>query len=159
MTTPRKWYLATWPPLAWAETLIKGVGQVIGIIALVSAFSGAGFAVPSGVRLAQTIVMGILALGLTVGIADRIQYREIISMVFILTNNLAHWGIVLALLAGNDRYLLPFAVIFLVGDLVKVVFIRVHQFTVGELPQKVIYGLVSVYLVGYALVLILELFK
>ena len=34
MTTPRKWYIATWPPLAWAETLIKVVGQVIGIIAL-----------------------------------------------------------------------------------------------------------------------------
>lgn len=155
MQTPQKWYVATWPPLAWVETLIKAIGQLIGIIALMRAFSGEGFALPGGVRLVQTIVMGILALGLTVGIADRIRYREIVSMIFIIPNNFAHWGIVLSLLAGQTQYLMPFAAIFLLGDLVKLAFIRVNRFTVGEYPQAVIYGLTLVYVVGYAVVLLL----
>lgn len=156
-SNPSAWHIASWPPLAWVETGIKAVGQVIGVIALIRAFSGGGFALPEGVRLVQTIVMAILSLGLTVAIADRIRYREIISMIFVIPNSLAHWGIVLALLAGQSQYLVPFAALFLVGDIVKLVFIRVHQFTVGEFPQKVIYGLTSVYVVGYALVLLLEL--
>lgn len=156
-SNPSAWHVARWPLLAWVETAIKVVGQVFGIMALISAFSGEGFALPGGVRLVQTIIMAILALGLTVAIADRIRYREIISMIFVIPNNFAHWGIVLALLAGQTQYLAPFAALFLLGDIVKLVFIRVHQFTVGEFQLKVMYGLTSVFVVGYALVLLLEL--
>jgi hypothetical protein len=40
----------------------------------------------------------VLSLGLLVAIYDRILEREIIAMVFVILNNLGHWGITAALL-------------------------------------------------------------
>jgi hypothetical protein len=159
MKSTTRWHVATWPPLAWVETIIKGIGQIIGIWALVSSFSTGDFATPQGIRLVQTILMTVLAWGLSVGILDRIRYREIISMVFILTNNLAHWGIVLSFLFGQNQFLIPFTLFFLIGDLVKIIFIRVNRFTVGNFSQTILYGLTSFYVLGYLVIFFLELIK
>jgi hypothetical protein len=44
----------------------------------------------------------------------------------------------------------------LAGDLVKLVFLRVHDFAVRDTPKAVLYGLTLVYVVGYLAILVLE---
>ena len=57
-------------------------------------------------------------------------------------------------------WLLPaYAGLMLLGDLVKLVFLKAHSFTVRNTPPAVMYGLTSVWAAGYLLILILELFR
>lgn len=130
----------------------------IGISAGVLAFSAANITIPTGLRLLQFIILTILSLGLLAAIFDRIADREIIAMIFVVVNNLGHWGMVLGLAAGSER-LLIFAGLMLLGDLVKIWFIRAHDFTVRDFSSKVLYGLTFFYLGGYALLLILEFLR
>jgi hypothetical protein len=163
-SSPQKsWYIANWSPLGWLETAIKLVALMVAMIAL-SVTSGT-FSSPSGARLVQVIVLVILSLGLTAGIADRYQQREIIAMLFIVINNVGHWGMVYALLTkvASDgsltaKNLMPiFAGLMLLGDLVKLVWLRVSGHTQDGYPQSVLYGLVGVYVVGYIIILLLAL--
>lgn len=109
----------------------------MGIVALVQALSGSTFARPNGLRLVQ---------------------REIVAMVFVLINDLGHWGMVYALLTvpGPVALLLAFAALMLAGDLVKLVFLRVHDFKVRDRSQATLYGLTLVYVAGYLAILLLE---
>lgn len=79
-------------------------------------------------------------------------------MVFVLINNLGHWGMVYALLTvpGPVALLLAFAALMLAGDLVKLVFLRVHDFKVRDRSQATLYGLTLVYVAGYLAILLLE---
>lgn len=76
-------------------------------------------------------------------------------------NNLGHWGMVLALVSeqGPGSRLVPFAALMLLGDVVKLVFIRVHDFQVRDTPRSVLYGLTLFYVAGYVSLLILELLR
>jgi hypothetical protein len=44
----------------------------------------------------------------------------------------------------------------LVGDLLKLVFLAVSDFTVRDTPRSVLYGLTLVYVVGYIVILALQ---
>ena len=155
----KRWHVASWPPLAWLETVIKLAAITIGIIALVQALSGGAFDPPGGLQLAQLIILAVLSLGLLFAIFDRLVEREIVAMVFVLLNNLGHWGMVVALsfAPGPGRLLLAFAGLMLLGDLVKLVFLKVHDFSVRDTPKAMLYGLTSAYVVGYALIVLFEL--
>jgi hypothetical protein len=141
------------------ETLIKLAALVLGVIALVQALSGGVFALPGGLRLVQLVILALLSLGLVGAIFDRLALREIVAMIFVILNNLGHWGMVLALASepGPGGLVLAFAGLMLLGDLVKLVFLKVHDFSVRDLPKVVLYGLTSVYIVGYLVILLLEL--
>lgn len=175
-TNQRGWHIANWTALGWLETAIKAVAIVIGIFALVKSISVGAFALPWGLRFFQLIVMTTLALGLVAAIFDRLRERELISMIFVLFNNLAHWGIVSMMLVTRKEgslvfvidpepipeshaLLIAFCALMLLGDLVKIVFIKTTNFTVRNVPSAVLYGLTSFYLVGYAVILILEYFR
>lgn len=146
----RGWHVAEWPPLAWLGTIIKLVAIVIGIIAGGQALFDSTFALPDGLRLAQLIILAVLSLGLVAAIFDRLADREIVAMVFVLLNNLGHWGMVVALASEpGPGWMLPaFAALMLLGDLVKLVFLKVHDFGVRDTPAVVLYGLTSFYVVG-----------
>lgn len=156
--TEKRWYVASWPPLAWLETGIKLVAIVVGVVALVQALSTGVFVVPGGVRLAQLAVLGLLSLGLLAAALDRVIEREIVSMVFVVLNNLGHWGMVITLATEpGPGVLLPlFAGLMLAGDAVKLVFLRAHDFEVKNTPHSVLFGLTSAYVVGYLVVLLLD---
>jgi hypothetical protein len=158
MTTAKSWHVAKWPPLAWLETGLKLVALIIGVGTAVSALSSGTFSFPSGIRLVQFIILVVLSLGLVAAIFDRLADREIVALGFVVLNNLGHWGMVLVLAsgltAGNSVWL--FAGFMLLGDLVKLWFIKAANFTVRDYPQRVLYGLTLVYVVGYAVILLLE---
>ena len=186
----RGWHVANWTGLGWLETAIKAVAILIGLFALVKSISVGRFALPSGLRVVQLIVMAVLALGLVAAIFDRFKDREIIAMIIVIFNNLAHWGMVLLLLAyvnispmpsrqitgidgslgislytpntfeeGTGQILIYFCVLLLLGDIVKIVFIKTTNFKVRNVSNAVLYGLTSFSIVGYAAILILELIK
>jgi hypothetical protein len=159
---PRKqWYVAKWPPLAWLETGIKLVALAIGLLAFFEALSAGEFALPSGLRLAQLLVMALLSLGLVAAILDRLVEREVVAMVIVILNNLGHWGMTMALASVQDlgSSLIAFAALMLVGDLVKLLFLKLHDFQVRDTPRGVLYGLTAFYTLGYATLLILELMR
>ena len=152
------WYIAKWSPLAWLETIIKSIAILIGIAALANALSNGTFELPSGVRLAQFVVLGIRCLGLVAGIFDRLSRREIVSMVFVLFNNLGHWGLLIALafVPPPIALLVYFSVLMLAGDLVKLASFKVDNFTQSGVSPATLYGLTGFYIVGYAILLALE---
>jgi len=157
----KNWYVARWPFLAWLETVIKLVALGIGIAAFVRSVSLGGLMLPVGIQLVQFIGLGFLSLGLLVAISSRLKEREIVAMVFVIINNLGHWGMTISLASKYPVHnsLLAFCSLMLIGDLVKIVFIRVHHFSVRDLPWKVVFGLISIYLFGYAAILILEFMR
>jgi hypothetical protein len=160
MSSPKTWHMAKWHPLAWLETGIKLVGLGIGVGTAVATLTDPTFAFPTGLRLVQFVVLVFLSLGLVAAIFDRLADRELIAMGFVVLNNLGHWGMVLALASaqelGNAVWL--FAGLMLLGDLVKLWFIKVANFTVRDFPQRTLYILTGMYVVGYSLILLLELF-
>jgi len=159
MTTAKKWHVADWSPLGWLETGIKLAGLVAAIIALLQALSGGTSASPEGARLVQVIVQIILSLLLVGAIFDRIMEREIIAMIFVVINNIGHWGMVYALLTqpGPGILLVIFAGLFLVGDLVKIRWIVANQISMRGYPPRVLVGLTSIFVIGYAILLVLAL--
>ena len=159
MNTTKSWYVANWAPLAWLETALKLVALVVGMTTAVSVIRNGELAFPSGLELVQFIILVVLSLGLLAAIYDRVQDREIVAMVFVILNNLGHWGMVLALtavsLTRSSNAIWLFASFMLLGDLVKLWFIKTEDFTVRDYPQRVLYGLTLVYVVGYVLILVL----
>lgn len=157
---PRQWYFANYPALAWVETVIKAAAMVVGIVALFISLAKGSFALPAGYRFAELIVMTILSTGLVAAIFDRLIEREIVAMVFVIFNNLAHWGIVASLvfLQEANPYLVPFCALMAIGDMVKTIFIKAHSFQVRDLPQFILFALTAIYMAGYIIVLTLELF-
>jgi hypothetical protein len=157
----RQWYVANYPKLAWMETVIKALAMIVGITALTMSLFKGTFALPTGVRFAELIVMAVLAIGLVAAIFDRILDHEIVAMIFVLFNNLAHWGIVISMLFLREAnpYLVPFCALMAVGDMVKTIFLRAHSFQVRDIPQFILFGLTALYLAGYTIVLTLELYR
>ncbi len=61
--------------------------------------------------------------------------------------------------AGVTAPVALFAALMLLGDLVKILFIRRHSFTVRGYSPALLYGLTSTYILGYAALLLLEWLK
>ncbi len=157
--TSKQWHIGDWSALGWLETGIKLIAFIAAILALINALSNETFSAPSGVRLIQVIVLAVLSLGLTVGIVDRYSQREIIAMIFILINNLAHWGMVYALLTvpGPGNLILVFTALMILGDLVKIFWLYVSGYTQNGYPQSILYGLTGTFVVGYLIIFLLAL--
>lgn len=157
-TTPQKqWRFDNWGTLGWLESAIKLVAFTIAILAGIRAIGSGSLVLPAGEQLAQFIIMAILALGLLVAIYDRILEREIFAMGFVLLNNLAHWGMVLALASTINAPVIPFAGLVALGDLVKVYFLYTSDFQVRDTPKAVMIALTLMYVVAYVVLLLIAL--
>ena len=154
----RRWHVATWPPLAWLETAVKGVAQIIGIVILIDAL-GDPVRRPNGTRLAEVTLLALVSLGLLAAIADRVAEREVIAMAFVVPNNVAHWGVTVALLTvpGPGDLAAAFFALMLLGELVKLAFLRTSGYRVREVPPRVVTALTGAYAAAYAVLLVLHL--
>lgn len=79
-------------------------------------------------------IMLLASILLAVAIIDRLVYREIISMIFVFPNNWAHWSVTMALYHNgrdglNGKYFRIFCWLMLTGDVVKLLFFAVHDFS------------------------------
>lgn len=152
------WHIKKWHLLGWLETLIKSLAIIIGIYVLFIGFTKPAFLRLNQLPLIELIILTILSLGLLAAIYNRYQLKDIISMVFVIFNNLGHWGLIYGILKGaNIKFLYSFVLIMLAGDIVKIVFLKRHNYSEGDMaPQKFIY-LTSVYALGYLVIFLFGL--
>lgn len=156
----KQWHVTDWPPLAWLETTIKVIGLLIAIGALLFALAeGRSYAFPDDIRRAQWGILAFLSLGIFGAIFDRIIEREVVSMGFVIVNNLGHWGMVIAMLFAPypDGELMAFAGLMFFGDLIKLWFLYVSGFTVRNTPRALMYGSTLVFVIGYLLIVLFGL--
>jgi len=153
----KTWHIDRWPLLAWIETVIKLVAFIFSFYAILSTIPTLSLVSPSGKNIALIIIQGVLSLGLVAAIFDRLQEKEIVAMLFVIFNNLAHWSAFILLFDNQPPFYLIsiFWAAMLLGDLVKIVFLYVHNFTVRDTPKIAMVGLTGFYVLGYSLLLVL----
>jgi hypothetical protein len=155
VTPPREladWHVAWWGGLGWIETGIKSLAFLCAYLALATSVT-TGWSTPRGVRIVELMLVGIAALGLLAAIGDRLLEREIVAMVFVCFNNLAHFALLLSLLTtdGPGRLLTAFAALMICGELVKIRFLHSTGFTVRNTSTSIVIGLTVAYAFVYAL--------
>ena len=96
------WHAARWGRLSWIETGVKACAFLCAYAALATSIT-TGWSTPGRVRVAELVLIGIVTVGLVAAIGDRLLEREIVAMVFVVFNNLAH----LALLASLITLTIP----------------------------------------------------
>ena len=125
------WHTAQWGTWGWAETILKLIAILAGIIAF---FQTAGDLVIGGnPHLAAVIVLALAALASIAQLGIRFTQKEIVSLIFAVLNLLGHFGLLIALLrVPTDLTLaLVFGVFYVLGQLTKVQFLRVTGYTEG----------------------------
>jgi hypothetical protein len=154
-TSPKVWHFASWKTSAWLETIVKSIALLAGFLAFIYASVNHKLVLPSGSVLIIGIILFILSLGLIAAVFDRLQRREITSMIFVIFNNLGHWGMLAALffIPFPGTYLLVFSGAMLAGDLIKLIEIYKCDLQLPDIPSSVLYGLTSIYALGYATIL------
>ena len=147
--TDRTWHVGDYGPLGWAETAVKSAAFVCAYVAFVHALDRTLHA-PSGIRVAELVLIGVAEIGLIAAIGERLIEREAIAMGFVVFNNAAHIGMLYALLAvpGPGGLVSLFCGLMFAGEAVKLVWLRTTGFRVREIAPLVVQGLV----VGYALI-------
>jgi hypothetical protein len=157
--TSAGWYLAPMGRLEWLETILKVGAIFFGISAF---FSSAPYEINirlSAMRFAQIAILGIMSLGLIGAIFERWNQREIGAMIFVVFNNLGHWGLLIAILGGlsSSLFVIAFSALMLTGDLVKFIFFATTAYTIRNAPRSFVLTVIMLFAVGYALILGLEL--
>jgi hypothetical protein len=117
------------------------------------------FSIPSGKNFLQTVTLLFLSLGLSLAVFDRPQRREIISMAFVIMNNIGHWGMLFTLffIPFPIAALRLFSIFMLVGDLIKTLEIYQGQLRLPGVSITLLYGLTGFYILGYTLIIFLGL--
>ncbi len=147
------WYIHNWTFLGWVETGIKSIAIVIGIWAFYLSRDSQVWILPLGNRLFQLIILGILSLGIFFAIFNRWQNKEIVSMIFVLFNNFGHWGMFVALIRNTGWFLLPyFALLMMLGDLTKILFLKQMRYTERNLSPNLFVYATLIFVIGYGLI-------
>jgi len=154
-TEQRAWHVGTYEPLAWAETTVKAVAFVVAYVALAQAL-GRTLHSPDGIHVVEILLLGVAELGLLFAIGDRLIERELIALVFVVLNNVAHVGMLYALLAvpGPGGLVSLFCLFMLMGEVVKIAWLRTTHFTVREFSALAVQAIVVLYASTYLAALI-----
>lgn len=128
------WWLNPWPFMGWLETFVKIAAWLFVPFVLLKPIKSAPPESISPSFAVQTSIMLLAASLLTAAIIDRLVYREIISMIFVFPNNWAHWTVAISMLRHgrsgiNIRCFRIFCWLMFAGDIVKLIFFAVHDFT------------------------------
>jgi len=123
------------------------------------AITTGAFLIPTGKNLVQAAILVVLSVGLLAAVIDRLQRREIVSMAFIVFNNLGHWGMLATLFFTPFPHipLLLFSMLMVSGDLVKLAEIFRGSLILPGISKRTLLGLTLFYILGYTLILFIEL--
>jgi hypothetical protein len=154
--TERSWHVGDYGPLGWAETAVKAVAFLCAYVAFAHALDRT-LQAPTGIRIAELVLIGIAELGLLAAIGERLIEREAIAMGFVLFNNAAHIGMLYALLAvpGPAGLVSLFCGLMLAGEAIKLVWLRTSEFRVRDIAPLVVQGLVAAYALIYLAALLI----
>lgn len=135
----RTWHVDRWGVWGWIETVLKLIGLGAGLLAFFGSLSTtAGFMLGDNPNLAAVIVLALLTVASLGVLFVRYQQREVISMAFAVAQVLGHVGLLVALLRQPEQttFAVIFGVFMVLGQLAKMVFLRVTGFTeAGQTPQ------------------------
>ena len=149
----KRWHIYNWTFLGWTETGVKSIAIMIGMWAYYLSRNSQVWFLPSGNRLIQWTILGILSLGIFFAIFNRWKNKEIASMIFVLFNNLGHWGMFLALIRNTGWFLLPyFALLMMLGDLIKILFLKQMRYTERYLSTNLFVYATLIFVIGYGLI-------
>lgn len=128
------WWFNKWPLLGWLETFVKVAAWCFVPYIPVPDAPFVPFDEISKPFAIETATMLLASALITAAIIDRLVYREIVSMIFVFPNNWAHWTVTAAMYrSGRDginvRYFRIFCWLMFAGDIVKLVFFAVHDFS------------------------------
>jgi len=153
------WYLARMDWLEWQETVLKLGAAGCGIAAFSLAFAADRLALPGGWGLVQLVILAVMSLGLFGAVFERLDQREIGAMVFVVVNNLGHWGLLLAIASGlGGGLVIAFSALMLAGEITKLTFFAKSNFTVRNSPKKFVLAIVAMFALGYTAILVLAFF-
>ena len=154
---PARWHTAQWGTWGWAETILKLIAIVAGLIAFVQ--SRGEFVLGGNPHLAAVIVLALLSLASIAQVVIRLTQKEIVSMIFAVLNLLGHFGLLIALLrVPPDRTLaIVFGVFYVLGQLTKVQFLRVTGYTESGANSSAMLRTTGVIAALYAVFIILVL--
>mgnify|MGYP006292024263 FL=1 len=155
----RNWYVAGMSRLEKVETVLKVIAIVIALVTFVTTFQAGELARPAGPAGTQSRILMWMAIALAVAIVDRLQQRELVSIGFVVFNDLAHWAMYLSLLSGltASAAVIFYALFMLAGDIAKMVFFATSGYTVRGLPSVAIVGGVGLFVIGYGALIYLGL--
>ena len=153
--TERTWHVGEYHPLAWAETAVKAIAFVIAYVAFVHALDR-GLHSPSGIRIAELVLLGAAELGILIAIVDRVLERELIAVGFVVFNNAAHASMLYALLAipGPGGLLSLFCAFMLGGELIKWRWLHETRPTMRQLTLMAAQAFVVAYAAIYLVALV-----
>jgi hypothetical protein len=151
----KQWHVGEYGVLGWAETAVKAVAFAVAFVALAHALDRE-LVTPHGIHVLELILLGIAELGLLLAVGDRIIERELIAMGFVCIANVAHLGMLFAIVThpGPGVLLSLFCALMFTGEVIKLRFLKTTGFTVREVAPVVVQGLVVAYAVIYAVALI-----
>lgn len=160
MTTtpqPQGWHIVNWGLLGWVETAFK----VAAIIAALLAFGATGAAtdlqIGGNPRLFSVIILALATLATVAQIGLRLRLKDIIALVFAIAYFIGHSALLIALLrdpATAQGYGVAFAVLIILGDLVKFRWLTVSNYTEAGVPTSGLFKLVYTVLTIYTLFLL-----
>lgn len=158
-TQPQGWHTSEWGAWGWLETILKLVALAAGVIAFFQSNAANPLVIGDNPHLAALILLGLETLGAVVQLGIRYVQREVVSFVFAILNLLGHLGLLVALLrVPTDLTLfIIFGVFYVLGQLVKIQFLRTSGYTEGGASSR---GMIMVSLVmaaSYAVFVVLML--
>ena len=158
-TANQGWHTAQWGTWGWLETIAKCIALVAGFIALLSPFAGSSFMLIGNPNLAALIILALLTLASIAQLVIRLGQRETISLGFAVLNLLGHLALLIAVAQVPHHRIWPilFGAFYVVGQLIKVQFLRTSGYTEGGSDTAGLVRTAGVMAVLYALFAILML--
>jgi len=138
-------------------TLIKAIAIGVAISSL--SIYNQGSREYDGIKIAQMVFIGLLASACTILIIQRIVEREIFALIFIVLLTIAHWVLFVILFQSTDpgAWIFTFCFLMIMGDYVRVMFLFImNEYEVIWLPKPIHYLLTFCFILGYLVVMILQ---
>lgn len=153
------WHVAPMAPLEKLETGLKVIAIVIAAAVFFQTRWASGGTEVAGSLAIQTRIVRVMAIGLAIAILDRLQQRELVSITFVVFNDLAHWGMYFALASGlaSTVGVVAYCAFMMAGDIAKIVFFATTDYTVRRAPKPLLLAGVAAFVVAYGVVLVLAL--
>ena len=155
----KSWHVAPMARLEKLETGLKVAAMVVAAVVFLQTrdVSPAGDMV--GNVAIQSRIVRIMAIGLAIAVLDRLQQRELVSITFVVFNDLAHWGMYFALSSGVASIVgvVAYCALMIAGDIAKIAFFATTDYTVRGAPKPLLLGGVAAFVVAYGAVLVLAL--
>lgn len=155
-----RWYVAPMGRLEWIETALKVLAMAVAFVTVATTFQpGEGLARPDGAAGTQSRILFWMAVGLAFAIIDRLQQRELVSIVFVVVNDLAHWAMYVSFMSGLTAAppVVAYCGLMIAGDLAKIAFFATSRYTVRGIRRPLLLVGVGLFVVAYGVVLALSL--